>query len=294
MLGPPVGLFDLWGIRDCFQRSYRRPIRFVVAEDRSRLIGLLPVSWVEESEAWGFFPGETYKGRTWLEGNRLLASDSEVLWRMIDALDGPVRLRYVERQTFPNGFEGVDEDEVGYLFYPAAYSYSFDDYLEQFPKKSLKGIVQDIRRLEARGVRYRYDDPEDVEMLFEMNLGAFGEGSYFYDPRFLGGFRNAVSWLRDRGALTVTTVLVEGSVAAVDVGAVWKRNCTLLAGGVSPEFPGVAKLINFHHLQRACRHRYHSVDFLCGDFGWKDRFRLTRCPLYEFTAGRALLHTAAS
>jgi CelD/BcsL family acetyltransferase involved in cellulose biosynthesis len=45
----------------------------------------------------------------------------------------------------------------------------------------------------------------------------------------------------------------------------------------------VAKLINFHHLEIACRERFDSVDFLCGDFGWKQRFRLVARPLYEFT-----------
>jgi len=293
-LGPPISLFDLWGIRDCFHRSYRRPIAFVVAEERGRLEGLLPVSWIEESAAWGFFPGETYHGRTWLEGNRLLSSDRDVLCKMVDALDGPVRLRYVERHSFPSGLEGITEDEIGYLFFPAAYSYSFDEYLAQFPKKSLKGIIQDVRRLEARDVRYRYDEPEDVEKLLEMNLSSFGENSYFHDSRFREGFRAVAAWLRDRGVLSVTTALIEGRIAAIDVGAVWNRNCTLLAGGVSAEFPGIAKLINFHHLRRACRHRYRSVDFLCGDFGWKDRFRLTRCPLYEFAAGRLQPRAVAS
>ena len=57
----------------------------------------------------------------------------------------------------------------------------------------------------------------------------------------------------------------------------------MLAGGTNHEFPGVAKLINFHHLEIACHQRFDSVDFLCGDFGWKRRFRLVARPLYQIT-----------
>jgi CelD/BcsL family acetyltransferase involved in cellulose biosynthesis len=68
------------------------------------------------------------------------------------------------------------------------------------------------------------------------------------------------------------------------MGALWKGTYTLLAGGTSPEFPGVAKLINRHHLQWACRQKLKYVDFLCGDFNWKQRFRLTPAPLFELTS----------
>ena len=74
-----------------------------------------------------------------------------------------------------------------------------------------------------------------------------------------------------------------GAIAAVDVGAVWQNAYTVLAGGTNRAFPGVAKLINFHHLEVACHERFESVDFLCGDFGWKRRFRLVARPLYQIT-----------
>jgi hypothetical protein len=55
----------------------------------------------------------------------------------------------------------------------------------------------------------------------------------------------------------------------------------VLAGGVNRAFPGVAKLINFHHLRFACEQQLASVNFLCGDFNWKERFQLTPQPFYE-------------
>jgi CelD/BcsL family acetyltransferase involved in cellulose biosynthesis len=81
--------------------------------------------------------------------------------------------------------------------------------------------------------------------------------------------------------LRVTTLLIGGEVAAIDMGAVWRNTYAVLAGGTRSEFPGVAKLINLHHLEWSCRQRFSYVDFLCGDFNWKNRFHLTPRPLYQ-------------
>jgi CelD/BcsL family acetyltransferase involved in cellulose biosynthesis len=67
----------------------------------------------------------------------------------------------------------------------------------------------------------------------------------------------------------------------VDIGAIWNQTYTVLAGGTHSDFPGVAKLINFHHIEWACRQRFKEVDFLCGEFNWKNRFHLTARPLYR-------------
>jgi CelD/BcsL family acetyltransferase involved in cellulose biosynthesis len=86
--------------------------------------------------------------------------------------------------------------------------------------------------------------------------------------------------VRAKGWLTVTTVLIGGKVAAVDVGCLREGVHLVLAGGTSGDFPGVAKLINLHHIETACAERYEEVDFLCGDFTWKKIFHLTPRPLY--------------
>ncbi|MBN2311673.1 MAG: GNAT family N-acetyltransferase, partial [Candidatus Hydrogenedentes bacterium] len=153
--------------------------------------------------------------------------------------------------------------------------------LQEFSGKSRKKLRRELDALENLGLAFRYDCLADAERVFEMNLAAFGADSYFHDARFLDGFAALIRWLHDEGLLRVTCVLLGGRIAAVDVGAVWRRTYTLVAGGTCPDFPGVAKLINFHHLERSCQERYEVVDFLCGDFGWKERFHLTPRPLYQ-------------
>jgi len=283
LLGPACNLFDPWDIRMCFHEGFGRRPTFIVAEEGGQVVGLLPLSWIEELDCYAFFPGETWHGKTWLERNRFLCRDSEVLHRMIEFLDGPVLMRYIQEQEIPPGADYVREDEIGYLFHTARYRYSFAEYRASIPRKRFKGIERDVARLRSRDVAFRLDMSDDVNVLLRMNLEAFGAESYFYDPRFADSFDRFVCYLRGQGMLRITTVLIDGQVAAVDTGCVFKNKYTVFAGGVSPDFPGAAKLINLHHLERSCNERFEWTDFLCGDFNWKQRFRLEGRPLYLIT-----------
>ena len=169
---------------------------------------------------------------------------------------------------------------MGYLFFPGQYDYSFARYLEEFSGKTRRNMAREVARIEGQGVTYRFDCVADIGYLFRMNCEAFGETSYFSDARFLAAFEQLVGWICSRGLQRVTTILVGGEIAAVDLGVLWQGTYTLLAGATNPAFPGIAKMINLHHLEWACRQRLSMVDFLCGDFGWKERFHLSRRPLY--------------
>jgi hypothetical protein len=277
------GIFHLWETRDCFQGEFQRTPCFVLYEDAEGLSGLLPLSRIDETDGLAFFPGETWHGKTWLEQNRIVSRSPEVFQALLEAVPADAHIRYLEGECVPASSTEAAVDEIGYLFLPEKHGFSFQAYLEGLPRKTLKRLQREPNTLRRRGVTFRYDCRGDVERLFRMNLEAFGEDSYFHDERFLRGFEKLLAELDRRGSLRVTTVLVAGAIAAIDVGAVWRNAYTVLAGGTSRDFPGVAKLINFHHLEIACRERFDSVDFLCGDFDWKRRFRLVARPLYQIT-----------
>jgi hypothetical protein len=78
----------------------------------------------------------------------------------------------------------------------------------------------------------------------------------------------------------MTSIFIDGELAAVDMGCMYRGVYTLLGGGTHGGYPGVAKLINLCHMRRACDERMEWVDFLCGDFSWKTLFHLTPRPLY--------------
>lgn len=278
---PKECLFDLWEVRESFAAGYKRHPHFLIAEEGNEIVGLLPLSWVEENRCYMQYPGETWKGRTWLEQNKIPARSHQVFSELLDSVPGATHLRYLTEVSVPMGEMPVAVDEIGYLFFPENFSFSFDTYLQTFSGKSRKKLTKELGELEKHGVAYRHGHVNDIQWLYKMNLQSFQQDSYFYDPRFLDSMEKLVSWLHGKDMLRITTILLGGTIAAVDIGAVWQETYTVLAGATNPAFPGIAKMINFHHMQWACEQRLKSVDFLCGDFGWKQRFHLTPRPLYE-------------
>ena len=278
---PRQCLFDLWPVRYCFQSQFNYTPYFIVASEKGKFRGMLAISWIDEQQCFGHFPGEVWRGKTWLEQNKILTSDPEVFSALLHHIPGMAKIRYLTDNPRLAGDSASVVDEIGYLFYPQQYEYSFQAYMQSFSGKTRKKMRSELKRLTDRGVSYRYDCFDDVAYMFRMNLDNFKEESYFDDVRFLRAFENLVVWLKANKMLRVTTVLVGGRIAAVDVGAVWNRSYTVLAGGTHPDFPGVAKLINFHHIEWACQQRLEEVDFLCGEFNWKNRFHLTARPLYR-------------
>lgn len=275
---PQEIISDLWGFRACFQRSFHRPACFLVAENARGLAGLLPLSWIEEARCYGYFPGETWQGKTWLEQNRICVADERTLTALLERCPGRFHLRYLlPSDAAPHGDDDVDE--VGYLFHPPIYDYDIENYFQEFSHKSAKRLKREIEAFEALGVQYSHDDPADFDRLVELNVSGFGSDSYFHDPRFREGFRSLMHLLDERGWLRMTSVKIGGEPAAVDIGCVYRGAYTLLAGGTNGSHRGVAKLMNLHHMRRACRERLQSVDFLCGDFSWKTLFHLTPRPL---------------
>ena len=278
-LWPQECLFDLWDVRECFVRRLGTAPLFIVAEEGGEPAGLLALSSPAEGEGFVAFPGETWRGETWLEQNRIPSRDPAVTEALIQSVPGALRLRYLGASSLPPG-EGCF-DEMNYLFVPEAYGFDFDRYWSSFSPRTRRRIEEETARLEAHGLAFRHDHAEDLETLFCMSLRAFGEASYFWNSRFLAGFEDLAQTLHRMGMLRVTTVLVGGRVAAVDLGGMFQEGYTLLVGGTDPEFPGVAKVINLYHILRGCRERLRFVDFCSGDFGWKDRFHLERRPLFR-------------
>lgn len=282
-LWPQDGLFDLWPIRSAFAAAYDRKPYFIIAERKGKAAGLLALAEKDRQGNYGFYPAETWQEKTWLEQNKIPAASPDVYSDLLAAIPGPTHLRYLTGEAVRHHQAPVEVDEIGYLFFPAETGYSFSGYMERFSTKSRKKIAREIQQLQQHGVAYRIDSPADMDLLFSMNQERFGSTSYFADERFCRAFERVAQWLGQNGMLRLTTILLGGRVAAVDIGAIWNKTYTLLAGCTNPEFPGIAKMINLHHIQLACREKMQCVDFLCGDFNWKMRFHLTARPLYALS-----------
>ena len=285
---PREFISDLWEVRTCFDRSYRHAPYFVVAEERGVVRGFLPLSRNGDSGLFNYFPGETWSGKTWLEQNRILAENPRVLRDMLDAVPGSYHLRYL-RPYSEAGASYDQVDEIGYLFCPPRYGFDMERYYEEFSHKTAKKLRRELAAWDERNVTWRFDVPEDFDLLVDMSLGRYGQSSYFHDPRFLNSFRQLRDFLAKRGWLRMVTILVHGVPAATDLGSVYNGTLTMLAGGTHGDYPGIAKLINIHHMTWACEQKLDRVDFLCGDFNWKTMFHLSPVPLYLLEKDKAPL-----
>lgn len=292
---PQESLTDLWEVRDCFQRQFKRPPLFVLYEEYGRPSGLLPLSWIAEAGCYGCFPGETWNKATWLEQNRIIAPSARIWEKMLAAVPGAYRLRYLRpNQELLPRLSAVDE--VGYIFEPPRYEFNMERYWEEFSHKHQKQVKNDVRSFEKHGPGLRLNRLEDVDLMIQMNLSRFGAGSYFHDVRFQNAFRDLAHWLHQRGMLRLVTLTMGGEPAAIDLGCLYNGMLTVLAGGVDSGWPGVAKLINLHHLEYACQQRLREVDFLCGSFNWKKLFHLGARPLYSLSGnhGASMAQPAGS
>ncbi|MDY7009714.1 MAG: GNAT family N-acetyltransferase [Planctomycetota bacterium] len=278
----PRRLFDSWDVRFCFQKHYRNPPRFLVAWFGRHPVGLLPLSRIDEYGYYGYFPGETWAGKTWMEQNRIPADSTRTRCEMLAHCPDETHLRYLTNESV-KCLDGAAVDETGYFFYPDEFGFSMDRYWNVFSGKSRKRLGLELARWDEAGLKYRFGRLADVEWMFQANLESFGERSYFHDERFLRAFEDLLRLLEGWGRLRITSAMVGGRLAAVDVGAVVEGRYTVLAGGTDGEFTGIAKAINLHHMEWACRCRLREVDFLCGDFGWKERFHLRPNALYAWS-----------
>jgi hypothetical protein len=268
-------------------KHFNRRDFFFLGENCKRGHNFLPLSWIDEEGYFTQFPGETWNGKTWLEQNKILVDDPQFINYLMNQINGKIFLRYIDREAVPVNGTRLSVDEVGYLFYPAEYEYSFENYYMSFSKKTRKNFSHELKIYQEKKVSYRYNHLPDIDWMFEKNLSVYKEDSYFYDHRFLGAFIDMVEVLNRNRLLLLTSVLINGRIAAVDVGTLWKNTYTVMAGGVDSEFQGIAKLINFHHIRLACEKRLDVVDFLCGDFNWKSRFHLSPRPLFKLSLSQA-------
>ena len=279
----PKHVFDLWFFRVCFQKHFHASPSFLVLEDKGGMAGMLPLCYTEEQGMFLFFPGEVWKGKTWIERTPFHARNNRGVLDLLDACPERTYLRYMD---LPNGpvQETLSVDETGYVLYPGRLHGDIGGYYRRFSGKKLKNLTRAIQSLISENSMFHMNRLEDFDLLVDMSLRRFGEDSYLWDERFRESFRDVMLFLYRSGTLRMVSMDIGGKTVAVDLGALYNNVYTVFLGGTDPDIPGVAKVMNRHHIEFAFQHGVSKVDFLCGDFHWKKLWHLDEEPLYKFVS----------
>lgn len=286
---PARNVFDLWEVRLCFQRHFHSTPCFMILQDGEGIAALLPLSYLQDLDMYVFFPGETWQGKTWLERTPIYLREGKFFPELLERCPDRTYLRYMELANGDAQFElpahlSLDVDEIGYVLYPSGFDFDSALYRRRFSTKRLKDIDKTIGYLTQRDVSFHFNRMDDFEFMVDMSLTRYGESSYMYDDRFRASIRDLVHLLYHKGWLRMVSLEIEEETAAVDLGALYEGVYTVFLGGTHPEFQGVAKVMNMHHIEFACTEALSKIDFLCGDFHWKKLWHLDPEPLCKFVS----------
>ncbi|MBN2420283.1 MAG: GNAT family N-acetyltransferase [Deltaproteobacteria bacterium] len=280
---PARSVSDLWEFRMCFHPFYKNRFCFHVLEEKGNIYGVLPLSHIEYLDMMAFFPGETWKDKTWIERTPVYAINHDILYRLISDCAERTYLRYMEYDA-EYLHEQMTADETGYVVYPEMLSFDKENYRSRFSNKKFKSIIRDVNNILDMGASFHVNRIEDFELLVEMSIERYGADSYLQDTRFRKSFREIIRFLNQKGYLRMVSLELEGRTMAVDVGALYNGVYTIFLGGVFSRVPGLAKAMNMHHIDYALKNRFYKVDFLCGDFNWKKLWHLDEEPLFKFVS----------
>jgi hypothetical protein len=280
---PTRSISDLWEFRMCFQKYFKNRFYFHVMEEGGNIYGVLPLSHIDSMDIMTFFPGETWKNKTWLERTPIYAINQDILYRLLSDLTERTYLRYIEfdPEYLP---EQTAADETGYVIYPGQLNYDRGNYRARFSNKKFKSILRDVNTILDMGATFHVNRTDDFELLVEMSIERYGEESYLQDDRFRNSFREVIRFLNQKGYLRMVSMELEGKTMAVDVGAIYNGVYTIFLGGIFSRVPGLPKAMNMNHIDYALKNRVYKVDFLCGDFNWKKLWHLDEEPLFKLVS----------
>lgn len=272
---------DLWEFRLCFHKYFQHKPFFIVMEDHKGVAGMVPLSYVRNMDTYFLFPGEMWNNRTWLERTPVYTREDHSIYDLLRACPKNSYLRYLEVSDVPISPD-FSEDEIGYVIYPGDMDFDIEKYFKRFSNKKLKAINKIIQSYLNSGCKFYHNRLKDFDRLVEMSLQQFRHKSFMYDKKFRNGFKDMLTLLHDRKMLRMVSCVINGELAAVDIGAVFQGTYTVFLGGTDFRFPGIAKLMNMNHIDYAFKEKFYKIDFLCGDFNWKLLWHLDPEILYRY------------
>lgn len=268
-------IWDLWEIRKILADSFRLPYYFVTAEDKGEMTAVLPLALNADEKRFEWI------GAGWAEGNYPFCEDPNVVNRLLEFVEGKICL------------EAIKSDDVrlfGTMLLPDHDHYgldlhktggSWEGYLETLKGKKRYNVRRDIRRIESLEPVVAYDNPADLEVMFDLNVGRMREKARKYLDEERSSYEGESAdrifirklWQQGGGAYRarLISVKVGGKLVAVDLNLAYGKTYISLVGGLDVErVDGIGSYMNMLDIKDAGEMGCDYVDFCMEGHHWKD------------------------
>jgi len=273
-LSPNFYLNDDWDFRYTFFKYKECDLYFIVGYDGKKIAGLLPLQYNPSKELLQSFSDRS--------------SDDTILW-----------LQPGYKRTAQQFFAQIKqpaEISLGskpYNFGPykaefSAFKYTlplggFTDYRDYitklWPAKNAKRILKEMDQLLTQNeVEIIFNDQDDLELLFALNLGRFTETSSFRLHSTRQAYRDIIKIFPSE----IMTIKINGEKQAVTAAIIYHEDHYFgLNNGTNRSVNNLGKFCYLIKIDRAIKLGMKSYGAGVKDFGgWKELFQFEKIPHY--------------
>lgn len=275
-LSPNISIYDTWEFRMATYSFDTGPLFFYTAFEGLEPIAVLPLQKTTHKGYLEFFGGSMH------EDNRVFYKPGfeHVIPELYKQVQQKARLEYIIGDD-PFTTTGLQFLDYKY-FLPLAGFTGVDDYIETaFKGETKKKFVKRLRKLEEQGaITITYNNWEDLELLFQINLDVFGADSTFHFPHRQDIYRVLAKSSFDPLLMTFS---VNGEKQAVAFSLAYQGKFFSLKTSVKREADqNLSSFARVKKINEAIKRNLLMYEAQAADCGWKESWHFSKVPLYAF------------
>lgn len=278
---PKVTLFDLWDFRYCFYKYDNYPLHFIVGFLGSEPIGLLPLQLNTNEGYVEFFGG------SWMEDNKVFIDEKyfDLTEKFFLQITGKANL--IAINTKDKFCSSLPVDEYKYQLDLTNYSSYWDYIKDKYNKKGNDTFRRKFRKIEQDSIEFIENNPEDMDLLIELNIKNFKEDSSFNDGKRKLIYKDFLNLGLEHHLITIK---VNGIKQAVSMNIVYNGIFYYLnAGSNFEEIPNLGNYTIMNDIGKAIELKCKTFDALMISYNWKERWHFNKIPFTKFEKGLEII-----
>ncbi len=278
-ISPRRVIFDDWNFRYGFFKYEPYPLcfraAFEVSEGREELVALMPL--VEYPEyGHGFISEEPCE-----ENCVFVKAGHEIAIKLLyESLSKTEKTQFYDISGEDEYTKNLTLEDYKYVL-PLSGFNNFSDFMAgRLSPKRRHSLEKEIAAIEALNPEIIDNDFNDLDILFELNVGSFAGESYLTKEGERKPWRELIKEPFD---WHLTSLRLEGKTVAVSLAVLYNGYWHYLLTGVAfKSYPGLGKFLNKTNIEKAISAGAKYFDAGLGDCGWKNLWHFDQIPQYEY------------